>query len=105
MTYRVIITPNAEGELRAAYRYIRERAPDAARAWVKGVRQKIRSLANNPERAPLAPETISFEDPIREVFYGSGNRGTYRILFAVLGPRVYVLHVRHGSMLPVDPDQ
>lgn len=104
MTYRVRITPNAERELRAAFRYIRERAPDAARAWVKGVRQKIKSLANNPERAPLAPETISFEDPIREVFYGSENRGTYRILFAVLGQQVYVLHVRHGSMSPVEPE-
>jgi plasmid stabilization system protein ParE len=105
VTYRVIITPNAESELRAAYRYLRDQAPDAARAWVKGVRQKIRSLAHNPERAPLAPEGISFDDPIREVFYGRGNRGTYRILFAVLGPRVYILHVRHGSMLPVEPDQ
>jgi len=80
-------------------------APDAARAWVKGIRQKIRSLANNLERAPLAPETISFEEPIREVFYGSGNRGTYRIWFAVLGQQVYSLHVRHGSMLPAEPDR
>ena len=105
MTYRVIVTPNAEDELRAAYRYIRDRAPGAAHTRVKGARKKIKSLAHNAERAPLAPEAVSFEDPIREVFYGSGNRGTYRILFAVLGQQVYVLHVRHGSMLPVEPDQ
>lgn len=105
MTLRIIITPNAEAELRAAYRYIHDRAPEAAREWVKGARRKIKSLARDPERAPLAPESVSFENPIRELFYGSGNRGTYRILFTVLGQQVYVLHFRHGSMLPVEPDQ
>lgn len=104
MTLRVVITPNAENELRAAYRYIHDRAPDAAGEWVKGARRKIKSLAHDPERAPLAPESVSFENPIRELFYGSGNRGTYRILFTVLGQQVYVLHFRHGSMLPVEPD-
>jgi plasmid stabilization system protein ParE len=104
VTFRVVITPNAEAELRAAYRYIYDRAPDAAREWVKGERRKIKSLARDPERAPLAPESVSFENPIRELFYGSGNRGTYRI-FTVLGQQVYVLHFRHGSMLPVEPDQ
>jgi plasmid stabilization system protein ParE len=101
---RVVITPNAEAELRAAYRYIHDRAPEAAREWVKGARRKIKSLAHDPERAPLAPESVAFENPIRELFYGSGNRGTYRILFTVLGQQVYVLHFRHGSMLPVEPD-
>jgi plasmid stabilization system protein ParE len=105
VTLRIIITPNAEAELRAAYRYIHDRAPEAAREWVKGARRKIKSLARDPERAPLAPESVSFENPIRELFYGSGNRGTYRILFTVLGQQVYVLHFRHGSMLPVEPDQ
>jgi plasmid stabilization system protein ParE len=104
VTCRVTVTPNAEAELRAAYRYIRKQAPDAALAWVKGARQRLRSLAQHPERAARAPESISFEEPIREVFYGSGNRGTYRILFTVIGQDVYVLHFRHGSMLPVEPE-
>ena len=103
MTYRVTVTPNADDQLRAAYRFIRKQAPEAARAWLKGARQKMKSLAHNPERAVLAPESISFEESIREVFYGSGNRGTYRILFTVIGHDVYVLHFRHGSMLPLTP--
>lgn len=98
MIYRVIITPDAEADLRAAYRFVRKSAPQAAREWIKGARQKIKSLARHPERAPLAPESASFNEPIRELFYGHGNRGTYRILFAVLDKRVFVLHVRHGSM-------
>ena len=75
MKYRVIITPAAEADLRSAYKYIRQRASQAARAWIKGARQKIRTLAQHPERAPLAPESTPFREPIRELFYGSGSRG------------------------------
>src|SRR4051794_8142269 len=101
--YRVIITPEAEGDLRTACKYIRKHSKQAARAWVKGARRKIKTLAQHPERSPLAPESTSFHEPIRELLYGSGNRGTYRILFVVLGNSVFVLHVRHGSMLPFPP--
>jgi plasmid stabilization system protein ParE len=100
--YRVIITSEAENDLRKVYRYIRQQgAPQAARAWLTGARRKIKTLAENPERAHLASESTSFEEPIRELFYGSGNRGTYRILFVIIDISVFVLHVRHGSMLPL----
>jgi plasmid stabilization system protein ParE len=105
MKYRVIVTPDAENDLRTAYRYIRKHAPNAARAWIKGARQTIRSLGQYPERGHIAPESNSFHEPIREVFYGSGNRGTYRILFVVLDKLVFILHVRHGAMLPLEPEE
>lgn len=103
MTYRVIITPEAETDLRTTYRYIRSHAPDAARDWIRRARQSAKTLARNPTRCPLAPESDSFQEPIRELFFGSGNRGTYRFLFLVLDESVYILHVRHGSMLPLSP--
>ena len=96
MTYRVIITPNAEHDLRDAYNYIRERAPDAATRRVRGIRKQIKTLSRFPERCPLSPESDYFQVPVRESFCGSGPRGTYRILF-VLGREVSVVHVRHGS--------
>jgi plasmid stabilization system protein ParE len=104
MIFRVIITPQADDDLRAAYRYIRKHAPGAAGTWIKGIRRKIKTLARYPERAPLAWESASFQEPIRELFYGSGNRGTYRILFIIADKNVFVLHVRHGSRLPVQPE-
>ena len=103
MTYRVIATPAAENDLRTAYRYIRRQAPRAARDWIRRARQNAKSLARHPERCPLAPESESFDQPIRELLFGSGNRGTYRFLFVVFEEEksVYILHVRHGSMLPL----
>jgi len=103
MTYRVIIAPAAENDLQTTYRYIRSRAPRAARDWIRRARRTARSLAHHPERCPMAPESASFDRPIRELLFGSGNRGTYRFLFVVFAEEksVYVLHVRHGSMLPL----
>jgi plasmid stabilization system protein ParE len=103
MTYRVILTPAAESDLRTAYRYIRIQAPRAARDWIRRARQTAKSLAHHPERCPMAPESASFDQPIRELFFGSGNRATYRFLFVVSDEEksVYILHVRHGSMLPL----
>lgn len=97
--YRVVITPEAQQDLRDIRSYIRQRAPAAAAEWSKGIRQQIKMLANHPERCPHAPESSHFPEDIRELFYGRGNRGTYRILFVILSRTVFVLHVRHGSRL------
>jgi plasmid stabilization system protein ParE len=103
MTYRVIVTPAAESDLKTTYRYIRNQAPRAARDWIRRARQTAKRLAHHPERCLMAPESVSFDQPIRELFFGSGNRGTYRFLFVVFEEEksVYILHVRHGSMLPL----
>src|SRR5258707_1249403 len=98
MIYRVIVTPNAEDDLRRAYGFIRRDSSAAAHRWIQGVRKTIKPLAQAPARCSLAPESALFDETIRELFYGRSSRGAYRILFAVAGERVYVLHVRHGSM-------
>ena len=104
--HRVIITPDADHDLRTAYRFLRDEGSlQVARAWLIGIKKKISSLSDNPERAHGAPESGSFDEPIRELLYGSGNRGVYRILFTVFGRSVFVLHVRHGSMLPLESNQ
>ena len=97
MSYRVIITPNAEADLRYAYRFIRKDSPLAASRWIREIRRVIESLSKNPERCSLAPEAGMFDALIRELLFGRGNRGTYRILFAIDGYSIYVLTVRHGS--------
>jgi plasmid stabilization system protein ParE len=101
----VITAPDAESDVRACYRYIRDRAPQAAKKWLSEVRSSIKTLSRFPERCPMAPESAFLQMPIRQLFFGAGNRGTYRILFIVNDKSVNVLHVRHGSMLPMGSDE
>src|SRR5688500_8324514 len=103
MIFRVVITPAAAADLKQAYRYIRKSSPAAAGRWITGARKAIKTLAHDPERCPLAPESVAFEESIREMFYGRGNRGTYRVLFVIVARAVFVLQVRHGSMDQLQP--
>ena len=101
MTYRVVTTPEAQEGLRDIYCFIQRDSLVAARRWATGVRRAIRGLSRLPTRCLVAPEGFEFDRPIRELLYGSGNRGTYRILFTIIDKTVFVLHVRHGSMQPL----
>jgi plasmid stabilization system protein ParE len=104
MSYFVVLTPRAKHNLRTIHQYIYKHAPHAADDWLDRAERAVNSLDHHPERCPLAPESLSFGKPIRQLLFGSGNRGTYRFLFVVLGESVYVLHVRHGSRLPLSPE-
>ena len=99
------MVPTATKDLRVAAAYIRRDFPAAARRWYKQIKARIATLKYLPERCRIAPEGEHFGEPIRELLYGSGNRGTYRVLFYIVETRVDVIHVRHGSMLPLStPD-
>ncbi len=100
-----MVTPEAKADLRDIYRYIRDRAPRAATQWSVSTRANIKTLSHLPERCPLAPESIHFDVPIRQMLIGSGNRGTYRVLFVIVDKSVRVIHVRHGSTLPLGAEE
>jgi plasmid stabilization system protein ParE len=101
MRYPVVLTPRAKHNLRTIHAYIFKQAPQAADDWLDRAERAVTSLRHHPERCPLAPESLSFGKPIRQLIFGAGNRGSYRPLFVVTNESVYVLHIRHGSRLPL----
>ena len=105
MSYLVVLTPRAKHNLRSIHAYIFKQAPEAADDWLERAERAVLSLGHHPERCPLAPESLSFGKPIRQLLFGARNRGTYRLLFLVADQSVYVLHIRHGSRLPLSPSE
>ena len=99
MRYRVVVTPEAQADLRAIRSNMKHAHPQAVTKWSNGIRARIKTLADHPERCALAPETVHFRTDIREILYGKTNRNTYRVLFAIAAKQVLILHVRHGSRL------
>jgi plasmid stabilization system protein ParE len=59
MIYRIIIQPNAEAELDAAYTYPHAQAPQAAARWFVEIVEAINSLEQFSARCPHAPESIA----------------------------------------------
>lgn len=102
MTYRIEITAGAEQEIESAYAYIAQVAPFAAQRWKQGIRAAIRSLAHNPERFGMAPESNNFPYRVRQLLYG--RKRNHRILYTVMDDYVGILAVRHSAQDAFDPN-
>ncbi|HLX85134.1 MAG TPA: type II toxin-antitoxin system RelE/ParE family toxin [Terriglobales bacterium] len=64
-------------------------------AGFEGLKRAIASLAEMPERCPLARENKEFSFEVRNLLYGRKPH-VYRVVFTVEGDTVYILHIWHG---------
>jgi plasmid stabilization system protein ParE len=105
MTFRIIIEPTAEREIRSAVRWKTENAsPTVAARWYNGLIQKIDTLRRHPSRCPLAAENHKFPEDIRELLYGGGKRAhKHRIIFTIREDAVHVLYLRHSARDELEP--
>lgn len=96
MSYEVFVTDRAAHQLESAARWWSEHRSHAqAEKWYDGFVDAILSLAEGPERCPLAREHGQFPFPLRQLNYGIGPRPTHRAVFTVRQERVIVLRIRH----------
>ena len=104
MTYRIVIEPTAEREIRSAVRWKTENAsPAVAARWYNGLVKKIDRLRRQPSRCPLGAENDKFPEEIRELLYGRSKRHKHRIIFTVRGDTVHILYVRHSARDELEP--
>lgn len=98
MTYRVILQPQAERDVRTTARWIVERSRSEARAlrWFRGIRTKISTLTASPQRCPIDPDSEVYGEEVRVMLYGKRS-ATYRVLFAIRGDSVHILTIRHAA--------
>src|SRR4051794_17613900 len=98
MTYRVIIQPPAEQDIRRAARWIEQRSRSISKAlrWTRGIRAKVETLKTQPLRCPIAPDSEAYGEEVRQLLYGKRS-SVYRILFTVRGDTIHILAVRHAA--------
>ena len=96
MSFRLIITDAADSDMRQSYRWLAERNRAAADRWRDSLVTSVRSLAENPERGPLAAEEELADLGIRELLIGKRSR-VHRVFFRVREDIVEVLRVRHAA--------
>jgi plasmid stabilization system protein ParE len=101
MDFRVELSDQARNDVAAIYDWLQsQQAGGAGALWFVALRAAIASLANLPSRCPLAPENPDSPVEVRQLLYGRRPH-VYRILFAIEGDTVQVLHIRHGRRRPV----
>ncbi|MCL1473607.1 type II toxin-antitoxin system RelE/ParE family toxin [Argonema antarcticum] len=103
MTFQVEITPIAETQIEQAYCWYRERNPEFADRWFRGLMNAIATLQEKPRRCAEAVEHEIFTEEVRQLLYGK-SKNIYRVLFTIRDPKVYVLYVRHIAQAPLTVD-
>ena len=101
MSFEIQYTAHAQSELEDVYLWIKARAPISAARWREDLIAKVESLASDPGRHRLAPESCRFPVEIRQLFFRK-HRSQFRILFTISGSRVVILSVRHHTRRPLE---
>ena len=101
MAFRVELSDRAQSDIAAIYDWLRsQQAGSAGERWFVALREAIGSLSDLPLRCGVAPEGRDSPIEVRQLLYGRKPH-VYRILFAVDGDLVQVLHVRHARRRPL----
>ncbi len=103
MTFQVEIIPIAEAQIEQAYSWYRERNPEFADRWFRGLMNTIATLQEKPQRCVLAIEHEIFHREVRQLLYGK-SKNAYRVLFTIQSTTVKVLYVRHSAQAPMTVD-
>jgi plasmid stabilization system protein ParE len=104
MAYRCELTRRALRDAEEAYEWIARDSPRRAARWYARLLTAIRSLEEHPRRCPIAPESESVGQEIRQLLYGRRG-GVYRILFVIRDESlVRVLAIWHGARQPLPSD-
>jgi len=92
--FSVDITATAEADVAGIWEHIASDKPDAATAFILRLEEQINTLETFPERCPLVPENELLGTAYRHLVFGN-----YRTIFRIVGARVIILRVIHGTRL------
>ena len=99
------VLPRAQRQMiESALWWAEHRSALVASRWLSALEFAIRSLADDPDRFPLAAESDTFDFPLRQLSYGLSRRSTHRVLFAVRSDLVLVYALRHLAQAELMPD-
>ena len=105
MTYEVQVLPRAKCQLYdAALWWAEHRSTEQAVQWLDGLEAALQSLANDPERWPLAIECDFVPFEIHEMPYGLGRHKTHRVVFEIRSHEVLVYAIRHLAQDSLSPE-
>ncbi len=97
MRYQVRLTDKAESDVDSVLRWFTtQQANSAGATWLSALMSRLSTLESNPDRCPIADESVDVGVEIRELLFGK-RRGKYRLLFRIEGKTVLILRIWHTA--------
>ena len=93
MSFKVFITADAVGDLEEIYEYIAKHdAPQKAEQVLARIERTFKGLSESPERGAYPKELLTLGiREYRQIFFKP-----YRVIYRIMGDRVYVLLIVDG---------
>lgn len=101
MTYRIVVAPAATREALRIFNRLKEKSFQGAGDWYQAYRSAIVSLIDNPERWPVAEDRPRKGRVVRQLIFKTKRGRRYRLLFAIDGDAVLILHTRAPGQRPI----
>jgi plasmid stabilization system protein ParE len=101
MEFQVRLTRSSEQQIESIYLWLKERNPEYADQWFRGLMNLIATLQDKPRRCPLIKENHSTPEEIRQILYGK-SRNKYRVIFAIREDTVHIIYVRHSAQSSIN---
>ena len=105
MTSNVYELRRAQADIASIARWLAERSPHGARAWLHSYDDMVKRLKQQAHSCALAQEHDNFDLDVRQVLFKTRRGRVYRALFLIENQDVYILRVRGPGQAPVQPDE
>jgi hypothetical protein len=104
MKFTVYELPRARDDKRHILRWLYDRSPLGAAAWLNAYDSMVERLTIAADTLPLAPENDAVDLEVRQILFKTKRGRIYRAVFHLVGNDAYVLRVRGPGQAPITPD-
>jgi plasmid stabilization system protein ParE len=105
MRFIVRELPKAKQDKRDIFRWLHERSPTGAAAWLHAYDSLIERLETDARSFGSALESKDCELPIQQALFKTRRGRVYRAVFLIETDGVYILRVRGPGQAPINPEE
>ena len=104
MTFTVHELPKAQWDKRDIVKWLVEKSPQGAAAWLDAYDQMVQRLEAAADTFPPAQESKEFDLIVKQILFKTRRGRVYRAVFHIDGAEVYILRVRGPGQAPIAND-
>jgi len=105
MKRRVLALQRADDDVRHITRWIAQRSPQGANAWLDAYERMFVRLGTQADSCAAAEENEDCKLSLQQALFGTSGGAIYRAVFTIVGGEVRILRVRGPGQPPLAIDE